>query len=705
MSTGSSQSSDALAPVDEVLSDPKLLDEPRAVLLLQLCRFAQIFRPEVVERYWQQLRKVSASLPLDHREALEGLQAAVEPRPAKSLHGFAAEIVTKVDNAVRVADAAPDKACRMFQDCEQRLRKRWWPFGKAPAWLALVQAWAELDREAALKLIGKVPRGVQQNLLQRLNEASPLTRAEWDLAHKHGGMFGGIIPVLLEMLDTENPTLRLSPTLAKAVGSNLLPDVNATPLIEEASQQFEAEREKALDRYLNLVECMVETFPHVAESLMGSVFMATAQSPRSPEKWPECFTALRRLISVWTSFSALRQSAVAFLDKKAPNYMRDFALSQWYGMIPTSHEEATSTWETLEGMCSDKPASEKWFLVTLVRRGMADIAMKFAGSSVRSEELVPVIRRAWLCEDPQTASSAITPQDLAGDLIGQFLLLGSIEERVKFLRQHTDNGSQSLPEEMWSQPNLSLLLSDDDPESIRLLTGASEKPPHDALLRLYKEKAPNDNQFREYVRLHGYRQYGYEDLDPYLLATLVAWDDQHPDEVRSVMRSMWTVMEPDDIILTQDGLRNAIFERCQTVFAARPTALDELFVKWVKRKLVDDTMTQHTGDATYTFSLNKIVPFLYCLLSAEKVAVVSPQRCDEILACAISDYTADEDFMTFAAKLYASDKGLSALQPPAPLMDSAHLKPWQLGVVEASSRSLLRLFVEDHQEAEADAEE
>ena len=59
----------------------------------------------------------------------------------------------------------------------------------------------------------------------------------------------------------------------------------------------------------------------------------------------------------------------------------------------------------------------------------------------------------------------------------------------------------------------------------------------------------------------------------------------------------------------------------------------------------------------------------------------------------------------FELAKYASDKGLSALQPPARLNDSTYLRAWQLGVVEASSRSLLRLFVEDHQEAEADAEE
>src|SRR5260370_42669125 len=42
----------------------------------------------------------------------------------------------------------------------------------------------------SVKLIAHVPQGVQQNILIRLNDLSPLTPEEWDLAHEHAGAHG-----------------------------------------------------------------------------------------------------------------------------------------------------------------------------------------------------------------------------------------------------------------------------------------------------------------------------------------------------------------------------------------------------------------------------------------------------------------------------------------------------------------------------------
>ena len=179
-------------------------------------------------------------------------------------------------------------------------------------------------------------------------------------------------------------------------------------------------------------------------------------------------------------------------------------------------------------------------------------------------------------------------------------------------------------------------------------------------------------------------------MDPYLLATLVAWDDMYPGEVELLLAKMWDEIEPSDSILMADALRNAIFERCQMVFAARPGSLDGLFVRWVKRRMVDDTIQQQDGDTIYSFSLRDVAPFLYCLLGAQHVARISPKRCDQILALAVSEYDADEDLVRAAGRLYASDKGFGGLRPPGALKESWHLTAWQMGVAEAWVPTMLR---------------
>jgi len=154
------------------------------------------------------------------------------------------------------------------------------------------------------------------------------------------------------------------------------------------------------------------------------------------------------------------------------------------------------------------------------------------------------------------------------------------------------------------------------------------------------------------------------------------------------MNRMWEVMKPDTSLLRMDLLRNNIFERCQSVLCARPASFDSLFVSWVKSDLVDQSVREQVGNTIYTFSLKDIVPFLYSYLGAQKVAKPSPRRCDEILVRAVGEYKASPELMSAAARLYASDKGLRALTPPAAPKDRAQMKDWQIGVIAVSMREI-----------------
>ena len=640
------------------------------------------------------------------------MKSAAEPRSAR-LTRFAQETIELVNNAASKTESNRSEAVQTLQECEERLRKRWWDFRRGPAWNALALAWAEMDRTAALKLMGKVPRGLRRNALVRWNDAIPLSPEEWGVAHRYryggfagmrfvlmewdiahplGQAFDGVLPVLLNMLDNDRPTLRLPESLGKALARKLLPQINAVATAESEERKVEARREKALGRYLKLVGCMVEHSPDTAEWLMESVFTGTATSARFGQKWTGRFSALRQLINEWVAYPPLRDQALAFLANSAPKYLRDFCLSHWYARMPTSLEEALNAWKSLDEVVSDQVTSEAWFLVVLVLCGMGDEAMTVARLSPRAEELLPRLSRAWLCQHPDTASAAIRSEDVQDDFIGRFLLCRSMEERVKLLRERTSNGRESLPGEMWRQLDVTTWLRN----------GKGRESERNALCEFYSKTESKESQFLEYVRINGYTQYNYENVDPHLLAALTAWHNEHPEEVSSLLSRMWEVMRPDDETLRTDLLRNVILERCRTVFAARPESFDELFVKWVKTTMVDRAITWSDYQTTYRFSLKEWVPFLYCLLGAQAVASLSAKRCDDLISLAVKQYTAEEDIMTNAARLYASDKGLTVLKPPAPPKDPSHLKAWQLGVVEASMKEILGALIAADQKEDVD---
>jgi hypothetical protein len=664
--------------VDEALADSGFRAGPRALLLLRICQFAQIIRPDVLQRYWPRLVACGGEVPVKHQEAFEALRAAVEPPAPAALMGFAGQIVGLVNQASASASTDPQAACRGFSECEQRLRKRWWPFGKRPAWVALVQAWADVDRRAALERLHRLPGAMQENLIQRLNDRTPLTTDEWDLAHRSVGTFGSVIPVVNEMLERDNPVLHLSETLAQAVAKGLRETFNQVSLDTESSRTVDADREKAISRYFKLVACHAEDSVAGAESLMEEVFAETATTPRFGEQWPDRFTTLRQLINEWVGFAELRPHVPPFLAKSVPAHLRDFCLAHWHAMSCGEGDDPSRARQSLEQSVHDKANAEAWFLVTLVRRGLGAEAVTMARASARAEQLVPRLRRTWLCEHPETASVAFATRDFKGDPIGQFLFLAGARERMEFLRKRTGQGGKSLPSEMWKMPGVTDLVGESSGKGLE---------------RWYTKNEPENKQFSEYLRLHGYGHYCHEELDPYLLGALIAWDEEHPDEAKSVLEAMWNAIRISDTELSLDLLRNTMFTRCKAVLAARPELFVERFIKWLKKKLVDNQVRRYEGDTIYTFSLKGFVPFLYCLLGAQALAKFSPSRCDELITCAIRDFEAEEDLMIGAAELYASDKGLGALTPPASLRSRSHLEAWQMGVVEASMRRIIEFLV------------
>lgn len=675
-----------LATVDKALADPNLLDEPRAVLLLRLCQMARISRPALFQRYWAELQKISGKVPADQQEALASLQAAGPPSKEKKGSKLTQEVAAAVAVALEQATTDPQAARRTLEASEERLRKHWWPAGKGPAWAALLQGWARLDRSKALQLLGQVPAPVQRGTLAQLNGLAPLTPEEWDLACERGAS-ASALSLIKELLDQEKPALRLGGKLVQQVGQSLLAEGHQV-VAGQDEQQAEKRLDQATARYMRLFGCVLPESAEQAEALLEALFTTTATSDYYKEKWARRFGTIDSLVRFWVDIPQLREKGLAFISQKAPRHLRDLSLAQWYGSIPTSDAEAADAYATLLKACQDQEASEAWFLVRLVQRGMAESALNLARSSPHAAALRPRLRRACLVLGTSNLAALIPEEEVQGQPVDQFLYLSTAGERAGWLRQQTANGTRSLPTALWSEVSFSSLM-----RALQEVNTSGKLAMDDGgqqvNLGLHSKLVPPENQFRSYLKINGFGQYTSDVLDPHLLAAMVAWDDKYPNEVQSVLANMWNVMKPSPDMLRMDVLRNGIFERCYTVFAAHPTSLNELFVRWVKREMVDKSMQQQVGTTIYTFSLNPMAPFLQCLLGAQKVAGCSAKRCDEIIAYAIRDYTANEGLIMAAADLYASDKGLPGLTPPAQLKNRGDLKAWQMGVIQASAKRLL----------------
>lgn len=667
MMTTEDRETGSLAMVEQALANPQLRDEERAVLLLRVCQLTQFLNPAAFQLYSNKLKALSAKVPADQRAAFEQITAAGAPTPTAQLNKFQQEIMQDIQRAAALAPTDHAGAVALMEACEARLRGHWWPFGKGPLWIRIAQGWTDVDRGHALKLLNRVPEGTQRAILSRLNELDALTSEEWALAQAGVTSKSLLTEMVREILDKDKPVLHLNEALAESVGGTLR--------AEMFRSDGETQREKSFLRYLKLVTTVQPTAPQEAEALLEALYKTIVETPVLKDTWPDRWTSLRHLINYWADVGLDRETVHTFLAQYTPDYLHDFALAQWFACLVSSEAEGEAAWQSLEAECRDLDKSEAWFLVTLLRRGLGDLALRLARNCPRAGALMPRLYRGWLLLNPETAASVVPLDDIANDVISQFLRRASLAERVAFLRELTDHGRHSLPSAMWQRPDL-----------FQLLKMTSDN----ALLALYSKAEPLTGQFAAYLRLHAYGEYSREEVDPQLLAALVAWDEEAPQEVESLLRAMWAVMKPEtysgvDVALVQtDVVRNMMFERCQTVFAARPAAFDKLFVQWVKANLVDRPVRRQEGQTVYTFSLKDTVPFVYCLLGAQKVAKVSAKRCDELLRYAITQYTCGDDLMMAAAELYASDKGLAALNPPAPLRNSAQLKAWQLGVIQAS---------------------
>lgn len=680
---------DVLATVETALTGDQLKSRPRALLLLRLCQFSLLFVPDRLERYWSSLASVQGEVADEDQKALEELRTTMESASRDKVKGFAAEIIAEVEAAKELAASDVEQAKQRLQESEQRLRKRRWPFGKGAAWIALVEAWTGVDRRYALQLMDKVPGKMQDSMVQRLNRSSPLLAEEWELLVESLRK-GRAIEIALEILEGDSPQLQLPADLIRGVGAQLRSSIQ--PVV---SPQDEERFGNILGRYAKLVMSQVggEQEGEIP-TLLKELYTLIARTSNLDKVWPVRFNALAGLIDLGVNAGTLTGEGLESLLRKTPPYLVGFVRAH-YAARTVGPGEVEDAYQALMDITKRDAEAEAWFLVTLVNRGLAREAHDLAVESSRSPDLVPRIRRGWLCVDPVSASSVVSGADMAGDPIGEFLAQGDVGSRVAYLREKTDDGARPVPGAMWAGAG-----TDEDPEGLRgfwekLKSGQkshqeiiNEYLDLNPLYASYRRDTGRSEQFSEYLRIHGYGDYKYTQIDSALVETFVAWGDEHPDQVRQVLRAMWRAIQPDDNILMVDWLRNAILTRCRTVFATDPEVLIEDYLGWFTAELVKKGRVWQFGNRQVTLRYPPTSTFGFCLSAAATVSGESPKRRDEILLSGLRKFQLEPALVESAAQVYNSDKALLDLTPPVQLKPKL-VESWQMGIVKNAIPSLL----------------
>jgi hypothetical protein len=325
--------------------------------------------------------------------------------------------------------------------------------------------------------------------------------------------------------------------------------------------------------------------------------------------------------------------------------------------------------------------------------------MVLAEKSPNAQALIPRLRRSWICSHPESIGKVISPADMAGDPIGEFLAQGSAEKRAAYLKSITREGAISIPGAMWAGAG-----TEDQAEGVRgfwsLLTASKKTSDQivqeyvqlNALYSSYRRDTRKEDQFSETLRINGFGNYRYQDLDNAMLAALVVWGDKDPQKVKTVLQAMWNAIRPDDPILMVDWLRNAIMTRCVNIFSADLNVLNQDYLAWLKKELVDKGRQWQFGKTTITLRYPNTALLQFSVIAASTISGVSPQRRDQILLYGLEKYEANPALVESAAQLYNSGKELLDLKPPLALKPDL-LSAWQDGIIKNALLPIIEALI------------
>lgn len=655
---------------EEIVNDKTIVSGAKAELFLRAATIAKIIKPDQYDKMFLLLKPYSSSLTTESHDEFNSLKEYYGVKNKIFKSKFALSFISEIETADKNSEGFKD----VLSDLTSKLNKRWWTIGKKYLRYRLMEEMKLVDRTESLKYLKYFSENLSSEITKSLDQETPFNSHEWQTALS---VNDSLRSVIFDKLDRKNFPINLNEIIVEKLCGFLLndffePDKNDSEL---------SYSQKALERYFFLAGMAYSFAPKKAGKLLEALYKKIIEH-NYDDKWPQQFTLIRRLLNEAFEYTSIKDKLYEKMYETTEFPIKEFMISQWLALNSNTYNDAKlNLAKCLEKCIKNSDEVEAWFLITLVRQDKAELAVKLAKESSNQAKLKSRLTRAIVqCCSKELIKELLDKSDLIEDVVA-ILFSMTLPERIKYLRNLTQNGKHPLPKDIWKQPTLPPI----DRES-------KDEENDNALMVTYTKIEKDENKFSEYLKMHGFGQYSYEDVDPVLFVTLAEWDNKFPGEVPNFIKKLWEVMEPDDEILKIDLIRNTIFSRCRKTFSACPEIFESTFIKYAKRKLVDDCLQWSYGDTSYTLRLPDTMPLQNLLICAESWGHRSSKKCDELVLKAMGNYTADEEWSRIAAAIYASDKGLKALCPPIQI-EKHLIASWQIGVVQQSDNDIISLLV------------
>lgn len=667
--------------VNLLVQSDVLRPKAKAFLLLKLCQLYALFSSEKAQSYWERLTPFKSVIPVNEKSHLEELNLVFEE--IKAPGGFAGKMIEEIKAKLKNPNILVLELRDFLNAKEEEIKKKFLLSGKQAIYQQLVLAWKTIDRKQALTLTAKLSAPVRQMIVRRMNQEKPLSIEEW-YSFIAANSQQEAAKIILTILEDSKPEFEIPNDLVVPVVTAIN---NKLVSMNEFAQVLDL-----IDKFVRLV-AKAENFQNVFDALKFSArnFATTGVLANN---WLARYEAILRLIFLGVSSGLITVENMALLIKDLPKHMTDFCMASCYAILADENNAAQYLTELIN-KAAKKEEAETLFLVLLVERSLGDLAYTLASKSPRKLQVLPHIHRALLSNYSQTSADKIPPSEIENDPVAQLLKRAPGRERVEYLREITNNGTQSLPGALWALREQqvdkkgfigSLFSSGKSLDEI-----INEYLARNPLYSSFRTDTPPDKQFTEFLRNRG--EYRYQMVDQMLLNTLVLWADENPNEVKSSLRNMWQAIQPEIDLLKVDFLRNAIFNRCTTVFAADPDVLVQDFLSWLKQTLIDKSLTWEVNRTQFTVNYPRTALASMCIQSALAVQKISPARRDRLVEIALTRFQSTDELADVGAQLYNNSKEALDLKLPWKIASKVE-DGWQLGIVKNAIPAIINAVIQ-----------
>lgn len=666
-----------LSRVNEILAADTTKPKAKALLLLSLCNIYSIVNPSIAKEYYERLKLFAHLLSGEQLTQYSELREVFDPHQP-SPQSFAGQQISMLEATLNRPGVSEDEVKAALRAVEQQLLKRHWPFGKKPIWEAIINYWSQIDRNHALELCIHLSGASCSLYVSRMNRQNPLTPDAWN--------------VLLRTL-SQNQVAQIALKILSDSPSRLdIPADFILPVMKQIRSRLVSVKD--VSTVLDLASALagyVATPDRLPQLFNALTYLTKELCTFWPfnQQWIDLFHAVFRLIGIGVSSKALTIQNMKALYEVLPGHLHDFAHASFRGWVATEETAEQMLIQLMDA--KNRIDSEAWFLVTLVKRGMGNLAYSIARKPNYTRHLTRVCR-AWLCTDNVEASAVISDNEVPKDAMSQILVRKPGAERVAYLREITKWGKVCLGSDVWADLRGSTWVDDLIGKEKQGVTAADTSIRSPLFSGLYNKETAKDQQFSEFLRVNGYGEYNHELVDVVLLGTLVLWANDYPDEVKNLLKLMWNAIEPTDTHLMIEHLRASILTRSATVFSADPQIFKDTFINWLKKRLVDQSLSWQSGNTQYSLHFPESMLVNFYVQGAAAIQSISPDRSDQLLQIALTCYNTEPPMAELAAQLYNSDKELLDLKLTWRTKSDIE-EPWQIGIVKHALSTIFQVVI------------